>query len=75
VKNIISGKPAGERPRWLELLASVHFLVDRRQVRSADTAGLQEVLRRFNKDYTDGEVSDAVATLRSHALLSGKPVR
>jgi len=75
VKELISAKLARERPRWLELLASVHFLVDRRQVRTGDTAHVRQVLGRFNKTYTDVEVSEALASLRSHGLLPKKPVR
>lgn len=70
VEKLISAKPAGEHPRWLELLASVHFLVDRRQVQGADVDSLQEVLQRFNKDYADEEVSDALGRLRQHGLLA-----
>ncbi len=75
VKELISVEQAPEQPRWLELLASVHFLVDRRQVRRADTAQVREVLGRFNKTYTDEEVSEALVRLRGDALLPKQPVR
>jgi hypothetical protein len=64
-----------ERPlaRWLELLASVHFLIDRGQVKRKDHAnGAKEVsarLKAFNKDFRPQEVRDGLTELESRGLL------
>ncbi|MBN2563678.1 MAG: hypothetical protein JXQ75_22395 [Phycisphaerae bacterium] len=58
-----------KKARWLELLASVHFLVHRRQVAEQDPALLQNILKRYKKDYSLDEIRDALTELRNHGLL------
>ncbi len=55
--------------RRLELLASVHYLVDRRQVPRADTEAIVPLLRRYGKDFSQSEVGTALSELRTNALL------
>ena len=65
--------PAAEtasKARKLELLASVHFLVSRRQVPTDDVDALVQLLRRYGKDFLDREVADALSELRDNGLLS-----
>lgn len=56
--------------RKLELLASVHFLVDRLQVANADPESIVKVLRRYDKDFSEREVETALEELRTHGLFS-----
>ncbi len=69
-KRLIPGVKTHEKARLLELLASVHFLVDRKQVPSPDPDGLVELLRRYDKNYTREEVQTALQELRKHGLLA-----
>lgn len=64
--------PTGALPvkaKALELLASVHFLVARRQVPNRDASVIRDRLLKFNKDYTLVEVTDALGKLTEHGLL------
>ena len=63
-------KQPGERPRWLELLASVLFLKQSYLGRGSDTAGLREILRRYDKQFEESEINTALGQLRSYGLLS-----
>ena len=60
-----------EDPRapWLELLASVHFLVDRNQVSTESADHISKTLQRFGKDFTLNQVRKALRKLREHGLL------
>ncbi len=55
--------------RKLELLASVHFLIDRKQVPGANTKQITETLKRFNKDFSEEEVNGALGGLKTYGLL------
>lgn len=66
--------PQGERRevrRKLELLASVHFLVNRKQVRERDATEIRMTLERFNKDFIEEEVLRALRELAENDLLTG----
>ncbi len=66
--------PEGQRRevrRKLELLASVHFLVKRRQVHQNNTAEITMTLKRFNKDFSEEEVGNALRELVENGLLTG----
>jgi uncharacterized protein YwgA len=54
----------------LELLASVHFLIDRRQVTRANTEQITETLKRFKKDFSEEEVQRALKELIDYGLLA-----
>lgn len=53
----------------LELLASVHFLVDRKQVAGIDKSQITETLRSFEKDFSEEDVKEALEELKAHELL------
>jgi uncharacterized protein YwgA len=53
----------------LELLASVHFLIDRKQVSRADTKPITEILERFNKKFSEENVKRALEELRRYGFL------
>ncbi len=56
--------------RKLELLASVHFLVDRKQVRGQSPEEIAGVLRKYDKQFSAEEVEKALGELRDHAILA-----
>jgi hypothetical protein len=70
VKKLIPDGDRAARARKLELLASVHFLVDRKQVSGPDARALMTLLAKYDKDYSESEVAEALRELRDHALLS-----
>ncbi|MBN2272291.1 MAG: hypothetical protein JXN61_16895 [Sedimentisphaerales bacterium] len=55
--------------RKLELLASVHFLIDHKQASHADSRRITTTLERFKKPFTEGDVKGALAELKTHGLL------
>ena len=57
--------------RKLELLASVHFIVKRKQVRDNSPHAIEEKLKAFNKDFTKEEIAEALKELENYGLLSG----
>lgn len=54
----------------LELLASVHFLVNRKQVRQNDAREIAATLKRFKKNFSEEEVQDALRELIDYGLLA-----
>jgi uncharacterized protein YwgA len=55
----------------LELFASVHFLIDRKQVSGANTKQITETLKRFKKDYfSEEDVQKALKELIDYGLLA-----
>jgi uncharacterized protein YwgA len=53
----------------LELLASVHFLIDRQQVQGRSPTGIAELLQRYGKNFDEEQVKGALEELSEHALL------
>ena len=62
--------PYTDLARRLELLASVHYLVDRRQGRGRDPQEISETLQKFNKQFSKDEVTSALGELTSNGILS-----
>ncbi len=56
--------------RRLELLASVHFLIDQKQVRGREPRTIGGRLRKFGKSFTDEDVARALGELKAHGMLS-----
>ena len=54
----------------LELLASVHFLVDQKQVSQVDPDKITETLKRFNKPFNKRDVVAAIEELEAYGLLA-----
>ena len=66
--------PDADRPevrRQLELLASIHFLVSRRQVSANNVEEITATLLRFDKNFGQEEVQNALRELINHGLLAG----
>lgn len=57
------------RRRKLELLASVHFLIDRRQVPGNDPREIAARLALFEKDFSEQEVQEALRELAENGLI------
>ena len=54
----------------LELLASVHFLIDHKQVSKVDSDKITETLIRYNKPFNKREVVEAIEELKTYGLLA-----
>ncbi|MCB9654401.1 MAG: hypothetical protein H6729_09770 [Deltaproteobacteria bacterium] len=57
------------QPDWLELLASVHFLVKRQQVSTANPLALKSKLESYSKFFSEKQVSAALQQLQAAELL------
>jgi hypothetical protein len=58
----------------LELLASTWFLLERKRAQPDDVDGLQEILKRFGKDYTPTQLRDGLRELKDYGLCpAGTP--
>jgi len=69
LQNLINKGEREKMARRLELLASVHFLIDRRQVSTVDISCIAATLERFNKDFSEKDVERALGELKTHGLL------
>ena len=55
--------------RYLELLASVHFLVERKQVSDKKPDEIKKVLDLYDKPFSDRDVKEALGVLDKHGLF------
>ena len=55
--------------KHLELLASVHFLVERKKIPREDPRKISDTLKRYEKDFDEEDVSRALGELTTHGLL------
>ena len=60
-----------QRRRQLELLASVHFLIEQKQIPRKDADLIMEILKRYNKDFSRDEIQTALKELIHYELLRG----
>lgn len=58
-----------QQARWLELLASVHYLIERKQVSTHGAKEIAKQLRAFNKNFDESEVQQALKELRARSIL------
>lgn len=70
IRAIFAESERDKLAKKLELLASVHFLIDRRQVSGADTTRITATLERFNKDFSREDVKKALEELKTYGLLA-----
>jgi len=70
IRGIFAGLKGDKLAKKLELLASVHFLIDRKQVSGVDTSRITATLERFNKDFSEDEVKKALRELIRYGLLT-----
>ncbi len=70
IRDIFAEPDRNKLAKKLELLASVHFLIDRRQVSKVDTSRIIATLKQFNKDYfSEEDVQKALGELKTYGLL------
>lgn len=53
----------------LELLASVHFLVERKQVAGGNAKQIRRILKRYEKTFSLEQIRQALGDLRKYVLL------
>ena len=70
IKPIFSETNRQELADKIELLASVHFLIQRKQVNGRDIAEITATLNRFNKPFDETRVRDALGDLVNYGFLS-----
>jgi len=70
IRAIFSEPDQDKLARKLELLASVHFLIDRKQVSKVDTSRIVTTLKQFKKDFSEQDVKEAIEELSRYDLLS-----
>lgn len=70
MRAIFAGLRGDKLAKKLELLASVHFLIDRRQVSGVNTKQITATLKRFNKGFREEEVQKALKELINYGLLA-----
>jgi uncharacterized protein YwgA len=70
IRAIFSDLERDKLARKLELLASVHFLIDRKQVSKVDTSRITTTLKRFNKDFSEQDVKEALWELIGYGFLA-----
>ena len=68
LRALIPRDPA-DRPQKLELLASVYYLIDKRQVTGQDVDALRQKLKNFGKPFTAGKIRGALQELGEHDLI------
>ncbi len=71
LKGIFAGLERNDLRRKLELLASVHFLVHRKQVAQDNIKEIVDTLRRFQKVFGENDVQEALGELTKYGLLPG----
>jgi uncharacterized protein YwgA len=69
-KLLWQGKSEAERPRWLELLASVLFLKRSYAGRNKDGAGLRDILVKNEKYFSEDEIRSALQELERHGIAA-----
>ena len=69
IRSIFTELERAKLAKRLELLASVHFLIERKQVSRVDTHRITATLKRFNKDFSEEEVKKALGELKNYGLL------
>lgn len=70
IKGIFSESERDKLAKKLELLASIHFLIDRKQVSKVNANRITVILERFNKDFSEQDVRKALDELKAYGLLA-----
>ena len=70
IRGIFAELERDKLARKLELLASVHFLIDRKQVSGVDVSRIAATLKRFKKDFSKEDVKKALEELKTYGLLA-----
>ncbi len=69
IRDIFTEPGRDKLAKKLELLASVHFLIERKQVSKVDTNRITTTLKLFKKDFSEEDVKKALGELKTYGLL------
>ena len=69
IRKLFAEPERAKLAKRLELLASVHFLIDRKQVSEVDTGRITATLKLFTKNFSEESVKEALGELKSYGLL------
>ena len=69
IRGIFTEPERDKLAKKLELLASVHFLIERKQVSKVDTNRITTTLKLFKKDFSEEDVKRALGELKTYGLL------
>jgi uncharacterized protein YwgA len=69
LRKMIESIPSEKQSSRLELLASVHFLIQTRQANDSNVAHLREVLHKNDKPFSEDEIRQAIEELKKHELF------
>ena len=69
IRDLVTCTDRSALAKKLELLASVHFLIDRRQVTGRSPEKIAAVLQKFGKNFNADGVSAALGELRDHGII------
>ncbi len=72
LKPLLDPREPMARARWLELLASVHFLVSGGETGLDNPAAIRERLTRYGKDFAEREILTALEALQEYELIRGR---
>lgn len=70
IRGLLAAETTKERADKLELLGSIAFLADTRQINSNDVESTTKVLKNAGKPYSAQQVGDAIQKLKSHGLIA-----
>jgi uncharacterized protein YwgA len=70
IQSIFAETEREKLARKLELLASVHFLIDRKQVSKGDASRITATLERFKPDFNEEDVKKALEELQAYGFLA-----
>ncbi|MBN2133613.1 MAG: hypothetical protein JW741_29195 [Sedimentisphaerales bacterium] len=71
VRTLIESCGPEDRAKRFELLASVHFLVARKDMPANGVGALATMLRNLGKDFNESEVAAATEGLAKHGIIAG----
>ena len=70
IRSMLVGADRTHLANKLELLASVHYLIDRKQVPNRSARTITEKLHACDKFFSEDEVAEALQELGEHGILS-----
>ncbi len=70
IRPLFESDDRSDLAQHLELLASVHFLLDRQQVRTPNPSTISLTLKEYGKPFSESEVRDALGELRHYGLIT-----
>ena len=69
IRDFVARLDSASLAKKLELFASVHFLIDRKQVPGRSPEKIAALLKKFGKDFDASDVSAALGGLRDYGII------